>query len=230
MVESWEKNEAEDERYTPNLLNSLMSLTMHTVAGAAYGIPMSFSGGESVERPGRGKDLFTDGATPPTGFTYTFRQALSFIAGDIIRHVLITTRLPSWLPIPFLRPYQRAHKDFTGYLHALTTRAGTSGRNTLLDLLVSADGLSSEELTGNLFIFTLAGQETTAQTLNFAFLMLALNPEAQEWVFANVDAVLKDQPRNTSEWKYPEVFPRLLAPLCLMVGPPHSPSTISTDL
>lgn len=42
---------------------------------------------------------------------------------------------------------------------------------------------------GNLFIFLLAGHETTAHSLAFLFTILALYPEHQQILFEEADAV-----------------------------------------
>ncbi len=51
-------------------------------------------------------------------------------------------------------------------------------------------GLTDEELVGNIFIFALAGHETSAHTLVFVFAMLALYPEKQEWLREEIVEVM----------------------------------------
>jgi hypothetical protein len=60
-------------------------------------------------------------------------------------------------------------------------REGGRGRTSELDL---------QELLGNAFIFLLAGHETSAHTLVWAFLLLALHPDEQEAAFHEVQGVL----------------------------------------
>jgi len=52
--------------------------------------------------------------------------------------------------------------------------------------------LSDEELYGNMFIFILAGHETTAGTLTFALILLAAYPEVQGKLLKHVHSVLGD--------------------------------------
>jgi cytochrome P450 len=40
-------------------------------------------------------------------------------------------------------------------------------------------GLSDREIQGNMFIFVIAGHETTATALRFALVLLAIDPETQ---------------------------------------------------
>ncbi|KAI0261701.1 cytochrome P450 [Russula aff. rugulosa BPL654] len=50
--------------------------------------------------------------------------------------------------------------------------------------------LSDDELMGNMFIFLLAGHETTAHTLCFSFALLALYPDEQECLFQHIKGVM----------------------------------------
>jgi len=50
--------------------------------------------------------------------------------------------------------------------------------------------LSENELYGNLFIFILAGHETTSTTLTFSLLLLAIYPEIQEKLYKEVNKAI----------------------------------------
>jgi cytochrome P450 len=70
--------------------------------------------------------------------------------------------------------------------------------NSLLDANDS-DGLSSDdanlttsELIGNIFIFLIAGHETTAHTLSFAFALLALYQDEQEALYNHIKDTVPD--------------------------------------
>lgn len=82
-------------------------------------------------------------------------------------------------------------------------------RSNILSQLVTASRdqekgvmLTDSDLRGNLFIFTAAGFETTANTLTFAFSMLARYPEWQEWLLEEIDTIL---PQSDD---YVDVFPK----------------------
>jgi len=220
MVETWEA-----KSYQPDAPNDCMSLALHVISAAGFGIPMKFT--DTEEEPAEGVELFTDGHTPPEGFTFSFRQALHFITTNMLQHTFIGL-LPQWIPkewFSYIRMHQHAHTDFSRYLKEMVTRSHASQGETsnLLDLLVAAEKTSDDtaltlpELMGNIFIFTVAGHETTAQSLHYAFLMMALHPEMQQWVCDGIDKALEGQPRDMQAWKYEEVFPKLVTPLCLMV-------------
>ncbi|WWC73665.1 uncharacterized protein I206_107637 [Kwoniella pini CBS 10737] len=71
-------------------------------------------------------------------------------------------------------------------------------------------GLTEEEVIGNMFIFLLAGHETTGHTIAFTIAQLALNPEWQDECYKEIKAVCGDEKPS-----YRDVH-RL--PLCLAVG------------
>jgi hypothetical protein len=58
------------------------------------------------------------------------------------------------------------------------------------DELDNGAALTDDELIGNMFIFLLAGHETTAHTLCFTFALLALYPDEQERLYQHVKGVM----------------------------------------
>jgi cytochrome P450 len=68
--------------------------------------------------------------------------------------------------------------------------------NFLESLLVAAqeeEGLTDEDLRGNLLTVLMAGEDTTAHTLSWAVYLLADHPEIQEQLFLETEKVLGDQ-------------------------------------
>lgn len=87
--------------------------------------------------------------------------------------------------------------------------------------------LTEEEIAGNLFIFTAAGFDTTANTLAYAVTLLAAYPEWQAWIQAELDVVLGPPAPSTSSSPeqenrelpdYSVVFPKLTRCLAVMVS------------
>ncbi|KAG8847154.1 hypothetical protein FRB96_001672 [Tulasnella sp. 330] len=93
--------------------------------------------------------------------------------------------------------------NLEGYMKRILNERRASGMNKkqrdLLSNLIRANddeeagGLSFREVTGNLFIFLLAGHETSAHFLAFMFGLLALDQEEQERLFQHVTTVLGDR-------------------------------------
>lgn len=74
-------------------------------------------------------------------------------------------------------------------------------------------GLSEKELQGNMFILTLAGFDTTANTMAYAITRLAIDLKLQDWIVEEVRHVAA-----SGETSYEKVFPRLVRCLALMVS------------
>jgi cytochrome P450 len=83
------------------------------------------------------------------------------------------------------------------------------------DASKTAQILSEEEVLGNLFIFTSAGFDTTANTMAYALALLTAYPEWQEWLYEEIGQVVGDQ--NMDGLEYNEIYPHLPRCLALMV-------------
>ncbi|KUL83713.1 hypothetical protein ZTR_07518 [Talaromyces verruculosus] len=95
--------------------------------------------------------------------------------------------------------------------------SGSPTRNgTVTSVGAASVGLSDEELYGNLFIYNVAGHETTSSTLGFAMYLLATFPNWQNWVFEELDLIYGPH-SNTNDLVYEEVYPRLKRCLAIML-------------
>jgi hypothetical protein len=104
-------------------------------------------------------------------------------------------------------------------------KKGSGPRNNLLSMLVrlSDEGktegstglsLTEDEIRGNLFTFSSAGFDTTANTMGYAVILLATYPEWQEWV----QKELKNLDVDGLQWDYQATFPNLKRVLAIMVS------------
>lgn len=176
-------------------------------------------------------------STPPAGHKLTFMEALLAIVNNHIISVFIPSRILtlSFMP-PNLRTLGHATSEFPQYAremiaHERASRSGST-RNSLLSALVQAaddpkqNPFSEDEIVGNLFNFTLAGFDTTASTMAYAVLMLAIEPELQEWIGEEIDRVGALHPSAT----YETTFPLLVRCLALMVSSLLHPKHTGTPL
>jgi cytochrome P450 len=67
--------------------------------------------------------------------------------------------------------------------------------------------LSKSEIIGNSFIFLFAGHETSANSIHFSIILLAMNLASQAHLQADIDKIVGDKP--TSELSYHTDMPRL---------------------
>lgn len=148
--------------------------------------------------------------------------------------------LPKWLSkalqsLTFFKTYVQAYNDLGSYLRVFISRAGrdeteNQAHNLLAGLVRSRreetgktdttrrePGLSDDEILGNLYIFMLAGHETTASVLQYTFVLLALHPEVQDELYHEIQQVIYDEGDDMGNWNYARVYPRLLTALCITV-------------
>ena len=130
-----------------------------------------------------------------------------------------------------MREVSIAIKEFKQYMSEMVNEERTSSavdKENLMSVLVRAaeaearDGkgrnaFTDQEIFGNLFIYNLAGHDTTANTLNYAITLLAMEPHWQAWVREEIESVHGSF--NTSgEPDYEKVFPQLKRCLAVMVS------------
>lgn len=134
----------------------------------------------------------------PEGHKLSFKQALHHVATD----VFIKLAVPGWAMglTDRTRQTRLAFDELETYISEMIrerTADGAVDKNDLFSNLLASNASDSEknamteqELAGNVFIFLIAGHETTAHTLAFAFAYLALYPEEQEKVYQQIKTVL----------------------------------------
>lgn len=130
-----------------------------------------------------------------------------------------------------------AKRQLTGLTQELLTAErqlamspGHETQNNLMSMLIrmtdsaknkdenSTQYLTDEEISGNLFAFTAAGFDTTANTMAYALTLLGAYPEWQTWVQEEIDFVWKSVNEDDEEdLKYSTIAPRLTRILAVMV-------------
>jgi cytochrome P450 len=99
-------------------------------------------------------------------------------------------------------------------------------KESLMSVLVCAAELSKEdekgrssltddEIFSNLFIYNLAGCETTANTLAYAVALIATNRTVQDWIGEEIDEVFGSE-GDLKTWQYEKAFPQLKRYLALI--------------
>ena len=212
MLKSWmEKASLGGVANTPN---DTMTLALHVLTAAGFGKNYDFEGG--VQGIG-------------VGHTMSYRDALKALLGDLFGAMITSSLLmglPSWAMPKKLEEMKSALREFRAYMVEMieeeresTGEKKSEGDNLLSVLIRSSQSegrsvLSDEEIIGNMFIYNLAGHDTTANTLAYAITMLAMDLRIQEWIGEEVLSVFG----NGEEWEYENIFPRLKRCLAVMVS------------
>lgn len=220
MAQSWLEQGVEG---TMETVADTATLALHVLTSVGFGLSYSFHRGV--------RDL-------PDGHSMTYRDALSLCLRNIINFSILPKKVLSLSFLPKkLRSLGVATKEFQIYMEEMLTHERNMsakrehGTGNLMGSLVRASeeaqkgsdtndlthlGLTDEEIFGNIFAFNLAGHETTANTLATSLVLLAANPECQDWLIEEVHHVLGSS-GGSGDWKYDENFPRLQRCLAVMV-------------
>ena len=170
----------------------------------------------------------------PPGHQITYMDALHAVRVGFIIAALVPARILS-LPImpKTARTLGIAVQEFPVYTKEMLAKeravsaSSTQRRHNLMSALVrasdaekgsnnkSSQSLSEAEIQGNLFQFTLAGFDTTANTMAYAVTNLVAYPEWQDWIIEEIDHVLQPQ---VDPDDYEAIFPKLGRCLALMVS------------
>lgn len=202
-------------------------IALHVLSAAGFGHSYDFSGGLRQV---------------PEGHKQSFSDALMYLLTNILPLAIFSDiKAPKWLLPAKITRLLECKEDFRLYLKETiaytraTTQGGGGGQSAdLVSALVEADEaakreqkttnayggkpmhLTDDELNGNLFIFNLAGFETTANALSYTFPYLARSPQVQEWVSEEIDAVMQGS-SGDGDLDYETAFPQLIRCLAVMV-------------
>ncbi|RDX47256.1 614/534 cytochrome P450 [Lentinus brumalis] len=170
-----------------HVMDVTVPLTLFVIGSAGFGRSVSWQ----------------ESAVPPSGHVMTFKDAL-----DVIGHKLFYRLLfPNWAlrwGTPGMRRFYQAYADIEKYMAEMVQARRTDEfkqeRNDLFNSLLDANDaevdqtakLSDSALIGNIFIFLVAGYETTAHTLAYTLILLALYQDEQELLYQNIKHVLGD--------------------------------------
>ncbi|KAG9309959.1 cytochrome P450 [Chiua virens] len=198
MTEWFEELDAVGPDTTIDLVLPLARATLCIIVSAGFGERMSWNA-DTVEEL-------------PPGRKLTFRSAVLGSVENIIFRALTPGwfyQLSSLIKVPYLSERalftRLAFDDLRSHMVDLVASARAdimsggpaASRISLLRNLVEAnmnqDGdskrLTEGELFSNIFAFLLAGHETSAHTLCFAFVLLALYPDVQQKLYEEVSRV-----------------------------------------
>ncbi|KAK0466861.1 cytochrome P450 [Desarmillaria tabescens] len=110
--------------------------------------------------------------------------------------MVLKLSIPSWA-MGLMRQWARVRVAFDELETAEEKEERHDLFSSLLDANDDAGGgaeakLTDRELLGNIYIFLLAGHETTGHTLAFTLVLLALYPDQQEILYCHIKSIIPD--------------------------------------
>ncbi|CCX31202.1 Similar to Putative cytochrome P450 CYP13A3; acc. no. Q27517 [Pyronema omphalodes CBS 100304] len=197
-----------------------MALNLISKAGFGVSLPMVASKSQASETKNKASigimdDAYFSADWTPAGHTLSYAEALDMF----LENIVLARVIPFGIlrrGNNFMRKLAAASDDVGLYMKELVARERSKPSTTLLNALAHDKGLPEQEVIGNLFIFALAGLDTTASTLQFALCLLALNQDVQEWLHRDIKKALEGESEDPAEWNYSQVYPKLVGCLCVI--------------
>lgn len=206
---------------TSRLFDMMKKITIHVLSGAGMGATVDWAGNEH-EKPRKGYKLT---------YIEACKTVINAVAGPIVIPVWFMKNCPSFMPgHQFLRQLAPAMVEFPIHTKHLLeeerqrTRmhAGQTKSNIMSQLLQASEqdgksgkALTEDEMMGNLFIFTAAGFDTTANTLSYALVLLCRYPEWQDWILQEVDDLFPSTSNEPVD--YATLFPKVVRIMAFML-------------
>ena len=204
-----------------------MRLSLAVIGRAGLGQKMELSSTLAANRNSAGEEL-------TKGHTMNFTDALTTVLHCIFYIIIVPKWLLKRIPSHMARKSYQGYHEFGLYMKEVIAAKRSSIKaakghiltNDLLSQLVmeqerdsshqTSDGLTESEIMGNLFVMALAGHETSANSIHFSLLLLALYPQVQAEVQTELDEIFSGR-RDASQWDYDCHLPRLLNSRLAMV-------------
>lgn len=163
------------ERSGIELHTEMMRLTLDIVAQTLFGTDI----GDDAERIAHGLEVYT----------------------EVYRGVCGTgIRLPMWVPLPMHLRAKQTVKELDEVMYRIIDRHRSSPNpDTLLGMLIAATdeetgtGMDDRQLRDEAITLLMAGHETTANALTFAFYLLSQHPRVEERLHEELDRVVGDR-------------------------------------
>ncbi|KAG0652326.1 Cytochrome P450 [Hyphodiscus hymeniophilus] len=222
------KNTEKDMRVANTAIDAAI-LSLHVICAAGFGVPQVWPGESEDKLHGTIVPGFNT-AQLSGGHTLPFKESLGFL----MKNILWLLALPKWFlersPFQVHKDVYRAFNETNRYFNELLELKkkqlylGESDKGTmdLMAPMIKASGeapsdfdtkikanasLSKSEIIGNSFIFLFAGHETSANSIHFSIILLAINLASQVRLQADIDKIVGDKP--TSDLSYYNDMPRL---------------------
>lgn len=214
-----------NEPVVEDLLHWTMTVTLHVLSGAAFSLNMPWPTKSTAASSAHSIEDITAKST----FKVTEKHKMSFQQSldKLMEYLPFIIFFPSWLlrnsPISIMRKMQDCADEFRIYMSELIAdhQHFESSRGDLLGSIVKATATddkatwTEEETIGNIFVFILAGHETTASTLQSAIILLACYPDYQQQVQAEIDNIWSTK-KEGEDWTY-EDYPKMRHIMALML-------------
>lgn len=221
MIRYWSSKPSID-----SVAEDTRTVSLHVMSSAVFGKSYPFRGS------GEARVSSEEDST-------SYGEALRVILDRCIPLLILGRKNLSkpWLPKGFRELYQatlvfQEHMTKAYEVEKQAVIRGEKQGNNLMTALIRAsqanankkdtytgshqEGLTEEEIYGNIFVFNFAGHDATANSLALGISLLATRPDVQNWIADEINAVLAGV--DYEESSYEAVFPQLKRCLAVTVS------------
>lgn len=214
-MDSWS-----NEGSTRDLSLDINRLTLGVISYTGFGQRLEFS-----------TEITDSTSTNPPGFKLSLLHALHTVVTYMVKILIV----PKWLmKITPMANIALAHTELEHYMRAMikseTAKVekdaeyqSSDAKGNLLTSLLRASAkegaalgkgrkhaFTEDEVLGNLFLYLLAGYETTANAITYGLITLALRQDLQDLVVAEIDGVYEEAgSAGRTELNYADDFGKL---------------------
>ncbi|KAF2134388.1 cytochrome P450 monooxygenase-like protein [Dothidotthia symphoricarpi CBS 119687] len=208
-----------------------MNFALYVISSAGFDVRVVWPHEEEKRiLEGKSQAKVLGGSSVPPGHTMNYREALGELLHNIMWTQVIPPKYLPWSPVKVHRTVGVAVKEWGKYMDQMYEAKKAqvmSGENKtgmdLFNAMIRASGVLDEknsslqksDLLGNAFVIMLAGHETTANTLHYSLIYLAMNWASQKRLQDDIDEVVQGRP--IAQLDYEEDFPKLFSGMAAAV-------------
>ncbi|OBT72006.1 hypothetical protein VF21_08581 [Pseudogymnoascus sp. 05NY08] len=230
MIRKWMDGNEKSSRTLNDIPADCMRVALHIISAMGFGVRLLWPG-DAFSSGDKDSGLIHMGDKPEAGHTMSFEKALTTLLDDIFVLMLTPRWLLKIAPVKRAKRAWEAYKNWKLYMEELLEKkveAEIAGEKTLgMDIMgalvksaTDSDGpndkkspgqlesnkgkrgLTDENIIGNSFVMLLAGHETTANTIHFSLMELAMAPSSQRNLQKEVSTIFGDSDPKTWDYDY----------------------------
>ncbi|KAH6643996.1 cytochrome P450 monooxygenase-like protein [Boeremia exigua] len=233
LIGLWTGPDGQGNETVQNPAVATMSFALFVISSAGFDVRVKWPHEEknrtTSAESGESKSMLV-GSEKSAGHNMTYREAISELLHNIMWTQIIPPKYLPFSPVKVHRTVGAAVTEWGQYMDELYERkkqqvASGDTNNAgmdLFDALIRGSGITEgktdvrkSDILGNAFVLMLAGHETTANTLHFSLIFLAMHRESQKRLQQDVDKVFQGKP--VEQWVYEEHFPKLFSGMAAAV-------------
>ncbi|RAL58574.1 hypothetical protein DID88_003350 [Monilinia fructigena] len=207
MLKKWLGPEGRGNVTLKEVPTDTMRVTLHTISRIGFGVRLLWPGEKPRDK--EQKSVYSSNEASE-GHTMSFERSLS----TLLETMVWVLFLPKWLLK--LMPFHSAHEALESFenwgqymneLFATKTKDAAEGKEgeeyhqaELRKVKSTKSPFQIQNILGNAFVMIVAGHETTANSIHFSLIELAISPRSQRQVQVEVQKIFADESPET--WDY----------------------------